>query len=228
MKRRRTTPIPNNGKVETPYEPGFTPYRPGLNGDGKFERIHKSTGRPSLYTPEFHDRLAYRFISTQGTTDEHLAEMFGISLETYDLWKRTNPSFLMAVKTGRWDYDSGHVAKALVKRATGYTIEEKTYERQVNPVSGEPELVLTRVVPKHVPPDPTSMIFWLCNRQRDEWRREVKHSVEGSVSHDHNHRHSMLQLQVALKEVEPEALMSLRRAIEQVSEQRPTEPILVQ
>jgi hypothetical protein len=49
------------------------------------------------------------------------------------------------------------------------------YDKNGIPVQ---EFVVTKTVKKIIPPDPTSMIFWLKNRRPESWRdkTEVEHS----------------------------------------------------
>ena len=56
------------------------------------------------------------------------------------------------------------VESALLKRATGYTYTEKTWELI------EGELRVSRVTEKHVPPDVKAILSWLYNRLPGSWR----------------------------------------------------------
>lgn len=58
---------------------------------------------------------------------------------------------------------------ALHKRATGYDYSEDTMEWKKDPETGEMKLILTKRVTRHVPPDPTSAMFWLTNRRPKKW-----------------------------------------------------------
>jgi len=63
------------------------------------------------------------------------------------------------------------VVRSLFQRACGYSHpEDKIFQHEGNPV----------VVPttKHYPPDATSAIFWLKNRDPANWRDKVEHEVE--------------------------------------------------
>ena len=82
------------------------------------------------------------------------------------------------------------VENALFKRTQGYRYDEVTKELVIaRDKYGEPirdkqgavvqELKVTKVVSKEVLPDPTSMIFWLKNRKKLEWRD--KHEVEKTI-----------------------------------------------
>ena len=62
------------------------------------------------------------------------------------------------------------VENALFRRACGYDYEEKTYERKKDPDTGEMVMQLTKKVTKHLPPDPTSAMFWVTNRMQDKYK----------------------------------------------------------
>lgn len=55
----------------------------------------------------------------------------------------------------------------------GYSFDEVTKEPRQNTDTGEVELVVTKIVRKHQPPNVTALIFWLKNRRRDSWRDKI-------------------------------------------------------
>lgn len=61
------------------------------------------------------------------------------------------------------------VEAAMFKRATGYSYNEDTYTTVIDKKGKEHQVLSKRVV-KHMPPDPTSAMFWLTNRQPDKWK----------------------------------------------------------
>ena len=61
------------------------------------------------------------------------------------------------------------IETSLFQRAKGFYYEEETHERKLNKETGETELVLTKKVKKYIPPDPTSLMFWLTNRRPERW-----------------------------------------------------------
>lgn len=104
-----------------------------------------------------------------GLTDEQIAHNIGITTKTLYEWKNRFSAICDALKKGKEVVDI-QVENALLKRALGYSYEEKTYEGGV----------LTKVVTKQVAPDTTAQIFWLKNRKPQEWRdkQEVANNVE--------------------------------------------------
>ena len=89
------------------------------------------------------------------------------------------PEFAKAINKGREVVDI-HVENALLKKALGYDYTEEVKERKH--INGKPQMVVTKVVTKHVPPDTTAQIFWLKNRRPDRWKE--KQSLELSSQKD--------------------------------------------
>lgn len=157
MVRSRTRIVPKEERLRDFYKPDPS--------------AKNAPGRPPIYNESHNDR-AYYLCSKFGLTNEALANAFGVTIMAIEDWLRDKPMFLRSVRQGRWDFDSDRVVKSLVQRATGYTAkDEKIFLDDGEVIRVETE--------KHYPPDPTSMIFWLCNRQKHEWKREVKHELSG-------------------------------------------------
>jgi len=129
----------------------------------------KAGGRPTLYNPEMLPKIEE--YARKGLTNEQIAKNLGITAKTLYEWQNKYSEFGNALKAGKEIADR-EVENALYKRATGYSHpEDKIF---LGP-GGQPVIVHTI---KHYPPDPTSMIFWLKNRQSQKWRdrQEVEHS----------------------------------------------------
>ena len=131
-------------------------------------------GRPTAYKDHYPDK-AYEFCAEFGMTDKKLARLFDVSVATIYVWKKEYPEFLESIKKGKDDYDSVNIEKSLRRRANGFRFSEKTKEL----VDGE--MTETKIVGKFVPPDPTSMIFWLKNRHPERWRDKHDFKVEGNL-----------------------------------------------
>lgn len=126
-------------------------------------------GRPTKYKPEYADQA--RKLALLGATDKDIADFFGVSEQTVNAWKKVNPEFLESLKGGKDELDA-KVVRSLFQRATGYSHpEDKIFNN-----GGEEMIVHTT---KHYPPDATSMIFWLKNRQPDDWRDKQDHTHAG-------------------------------------------------
>lgn len=131
-------------------------------------------GRPTQYRPE-HPDLARKFCML-GATNDDLAMLLEVAGSTIDKWIAEIPEFSGAVKAGREIADA-NVAEKLYQRATGYS----HHAVKILVADGVPVQV---PYTEHYPPDATSMIFWLKNRRRTDWREKVE--VEATHRHDPN------------------------------------------
>lgn len=127
----------------------------------------KGGGRPTDHQPDKYPEMAKQHCLL-GAIDTELADLFGVSVATINTWKVKYPKFLESIKEGKASADA-RVANSLYHRALGYSHPEDKVFCQNSEVTVVPTT-------KHYPPDATSAIFWLKNRQRDKWRD--KHEIE--------------------------------------------------
>jgi hypothetical protein len=116
----------------------------------------------SRYKPEYADAVA-KYAGAFGATHSQIADMFKTSRMAVERWIEKFPEFADAVKRAKAE-SVARVEKTLYQKATGY---EKEVEEIVKRRDGTVETVKTL---KHVAPDTTSIIFFLKNRERDDWR----------------------------------------------------------
>jgi hypothetical protein len=131
----------------------------------------KKLGRPSPYKDGFSasfPELGYR-LALLGLKDKEIAATFGIAESTLSKWKNDHPEFSEALNAGKAPADAQVVAR-LYQRAMGYEHDEI----DIRVINGVPVQTLVR---KHYPPDTTACIFWLKNRQRENWRDKVETGV---------------------------------------------------
>lgn len=138
-------------------------------------------GRPTKYLPAY--VVLAEYMAKVGATDAQMAEAFEVSVETFYTWKDQHPDFLEAIKRGKEDPD-GKVERSLFQMATGYTYEtEKALV--VSDGQGAGSHIEKVLVRETIPPNPTSMIFWLKNRKPKEWRDKQEVQVAASVEIKH-------------------------------------------
>ena len=136
----------------------------GTPGTGKKE------GRPTVYDPVFSPKLARWICRDKNyTKDDDLAEALGISVSTLKNWRKKYPEFLAAIKEGKEQVDR-QVEDALLKVCLGYDYEKEELEVHV---TDRGEYQKKKTTTMHVSPDPTAIIFWLCNRKKGDWRRNA-------------------------------------------------------
>lgn len=147
--------------------------------------------RPTKFRPEFVS--VARSMGQLGATDVEIADAIGVNIATLYRWKAENQKFCDAIKVGKEAADE-RVTKSLYHSAVGYEHDE-TDIRVVNNA-----LVKTKIR-KFYPPVPTSLIFWLKNRQADAWRERTEITGAGGGP--------VLTANVDLKNATPEQLRAL-------------------
>lgn len=151
------------------------------------------SGRPTKYKPEYCEQ-AQKLVML-GATDVQMADFFEVSISTFYLWKVQNPEFSDALKQSKEQKDA-MVEKSLYERAVGYTCRETKVFNQ----NGE---IITKDVDKHYPPDPTAQIFWLKNRQPEQWRdRRELTGADGEPLHPDNEKELAKRLVLILQEAD--------------------------
>lgn len=115
------------------------------------------TGRPSKLTEDIIEQA--RNYCKLGATDVELAEFFGVSASTIYNWKLESPEFLESTKIGK-EAANARVGHALYTKALGYDKDGR-----------------------HYPADTTSIIFWLKNRDPENWR-DVKERINTHINED--------------------------------------------
>lgn len=128
-------------------------------------------GRPTKYKIEYNEQ-AYK-LCLLGHTDEELADFFEVHVSTIHQWKLDYPDFSDSIKKGKEIADA-EVSKSLYHRALGYSHPDV----DIKAVNGE---IVETPVMKHYPPDATSAIFWLKNRQPKKWRDKQIMEHEGGL-----------------------------------------------
>ena len=138
-------------------------------------------GRPTKYLREYADQAEK--LARLGLTDFEIAQYFGVCERTIYNWKNEHPEFLQAVNVPKKVADD-RVVRSLYHRAVGYSHNAvKIFQHQGTPVE----------VPyvEHVPPDTTAAIFWLKNRDPENWREKVAHEHTGPDGGPIRHRHEL-------------------------------------
>lgn len=134
------------------------------------EKEKRSQGYPSRYRPKLYDKVT-ETLAGLGYTHIQMSEAIGISRQTFDVWRKENPSFAKAVIDGKGDADEV-VIQSLYQRACGFCRED------VHITQYQGKITETKYM-KYYPPDATSCIFWLKNRDRENWsdRQVLAHTL---------------------------------------------------
>lgn len=160
------------------------------NGNGSAIPGNGNRGRPFKYDHLRYPKMALVVCSEAGATDKVLAKLFDVAPQTIDLWKRKHPDFKEALKKGKTNHDSGRVINALLRSAIGYKFKEvKTEEIEIVQGNGKNKIsvpgIKKTITIKRNPPNPTSIIYWLNNRDRENWKNYRAVEITGNVNHKH-------------------------------------------
>ena len=132
--------------------------------------VLSNDGRPSLFKDEYCEQA--RKLCLLGATDEKIADFFGVTETTINNWKIKHPKFFESINAGKVMADA-EIAESLFHRAKGFS-HESTKILTVSDGQGEGSHIEEVPYTERFPPDPTSMIFWLKNRQPKLWREKQK------------------------------------------------------
>lgn len=127
----------------------------------------RKRGRPSSFNEQLSDKIIE--LVEKGLTDQQICDIIMIPLSTFSVWKKTKPDFLKSLKIAKNAADQ-LVEISLYQRARGFTTTE--WKVFYDKATGK---VIKEEVPKHYPPDTTAGIFWLKNRQPEQWRDVQRH-----------------------------------------------------
>lgn len=144
-------------------------------------------GRPSLYKEEYAS-LAFNYCLL-GATDEDLATFFEVQKSTINNWKNDYPEFLDSIKKGKVQADA-IIASSLYNRAKGAIINQQqafkvkrvSYNDKGNRI--ETESIEIVDLQQEQPPDTTAAIFWLKNRNPNNWRDKTSTELTGKDGKD--------------------------------------------
>ncbi len=140
----------------------------------KTEKVKPKMGRPSKF--ETINMKQLEILVKDGKTDKFVCDFFDITESTLTNYKKKHPDFFASLKDWKLEADA-EVEISLYERAKGYSVpEDKIFIHE-----GEPVIVPTT---KNYPPDPTSIIFWLKNRQPDKWRDKFEHDHSSKTFED--------------------------------------------
>ena len=134
-------------------------YRRAVNIKSRGDKMTVK-GRPTKYKKEF--CIQAEKLCRKGFIDTEIADFFEVNVDTIYEWKKRHSEFSDALKSGK-RYSDDAVVSALYNRALGYEVTEVKNEEgsQGNKVVSHK---------KHIAGDTTAQIFWLKNRQPEQWR----------------------------------------------------------
>lgn len=132
-------------------------------------QIPRKEGQPTKYRKEFNE-MAFK-LCLLGAKDKDLARFFEVTEQTVNHWKNDYPKFFSSLKAGKEEADA-KIGESLYHRAKGYSHPD------VHISNFKGEITITPII-KHYPPDTTAAIFWLKNRNPQNWRDVTRVELTG-------------------------------------------------
>ena len=144
-------------------------------------------GRPSKYKDIEKQLDKIKLLYEKGFTDIEVSKIIGICEKTLNNYKNEYPEFLQSIKESKQIADD-KVKDSLFKRANGFEYVETHIEGIDSGKDENGNQIISnrkiKQIKKTVLPDPTSMIFWLCNRDKENWqqRQNFTHDLDNTLT----------------------------------------------
>lgn len=131
---------------------------------------HKDRRDGAFFLPNHEQQV--RMIAMKGATDDEIADVFGVSREAFQKWRKLYPSFEKALDEGRSVVDADVMFK-LYNATQGYHYTEETAAGK------DGDVVELR---RYSRPDVSAMKYWLSARKPNEWGE--RHVITGGKGKD--------------------------------------------
>jgi len=138
----------------------------------------------------------------KGNTINTTCQAVGIHKDTFFDWMNKKSDFSDSIKKAMAIPDK-KVENALYKSAImGHRYKEKEHKGVA--VGEKVKMILVKTVTKIIPPNVTAQIFYLKNRQPDEWKDRQDIDLSGEIKHIY----SLSKLKKSLKKYKENAAKS--------------------
>ena len=145
----------------------------------------KKPGRKPQWTDAKVEQMCKAIAAGKSYKDAYTAAR--VSHTTFFRHLNEDSEFCALVKKAEQEYqdwyDSQLVVdckRSLTELVRGYEWDETTTE-SVTGKDGKTKITKTKVVHKKAAPNPTAIIFALCNRDPDNWKNRVAQDVNGKI-----------------------------------------------
>ncbi|MBO7673286.1 transposase [bacterium] len=128
-------------------------------------------GRPNKYKTHVEPYLDQIKDLALTMTEEQIAETLGVAYSSFRVYKQQYSALNDALQKGRKDLVA-ELKSVLIKKAKGFIYEEKTIIEEVNPETGEMEIVRRETKIKYAQPDVAAGNLLLKNYDKENWAND--------------------------------------------------------
>ena len=128
-------------------------------------------GRPNKYKTHVEPYLEEIKEYAQFMTEEQIAETLGIAYSSFRTYKQHYSALNDALQKGRKDLVA-ELKSVLIKKAKGFIYEEKTVIQELNPDTGNLEVVRCETKYRYAQPDVAAGNLLLKNYDKDNWAND--------------------------------------------------------
>ena len=128
-------------------------------------------GRPNKYKTHVEPYLEQIKDLALTMTEEQIAETLGVAYSSFRVYKQQYSALNDALQKGRKDLVA-ELKSVLIKKAKGFIYEEKTIIEEINPETGEMEIVRRETKIKYAQPDVAAGNLLLKNYDKENWAND--------------------------------------------------------
>ncbi len=128
-------------------------------------------GRPNKYKTHVEPYLDQIKDLALTMTEEQIAETLGVAYSSFRVYKQQYSALNDALQKGRKDLVA-ELKSVLIKKAKGFIYEEKTIIEEVNPETGEMEIVRRETKIRYAQPDVAAGNLLLKNYDKENWAND--------------------------------------------------------
>ena len=140
-----------------------------------------------MYTPERVAKICKAI--ENGETNETAAKIGGIAVSTFCEWQANKTEFMEGVKKAKaaieeWQMNGilEDARKSLKTLICGLEYEEIKTEYEQDPKNPNSPRIKKQIrTTKKILPNPTAVIFALCNRDPEHWQNRVSNEISGKI-----------------------------------------------
>lgn len=145
---------------------------------------------------------AYSYVRETNCTLQELYKYLDISHDTLNEWLKKDGKYFKsdlsdAISRARSEFIQDNIPKvenALLKKATGYMIDEKIKDIKVMPDGST--IITTRIINKHIAPSDSAIQYFLQNTTQNKWLNSSQNIINNTITQNNNSQNIDILLKI--------------------------------